>query len=571
VLALRSAVFTWERLISNALRLVHLDRIRGKVLVFAMLATLAPSLTLGWQSYGLNKRFITEKISEEVRNATFHVVRELDLWLKERLYEIRVFSSSYEVVENIDKIHAAGATGRPDDARARLTQYLQSVRAKFGDYEELLVIAPGGDVLATSAKQADSSNLPPDWLRLAAADSVVVGQIYVDAVRKKAALKIAVPIRTPGGKLLGAMAGTLNFGTVEKILGRMAFQEGGKAYLVREDGAVIISSRPLPAPFPQTRLSADAVRMLFQGEDVALEYADYLGRPVNGTMRRVPQLGWGAVADVGRHEAYAQTNRMWARTLFLVGALLAGISGTAYLLELTIVRPLDRLAGGATRVSAGDLDVQVPVVDRSEVGYLTSVFNHMVIRLREGRDALAARNRELQELSITDGLTGLHNHKHLLETLDAEVARARRLQHQFSIVMLDLDHFKRYNDTYGHLAGDQVLARVSALFKESIRSIDYAARYGGEEFLLLLYEVGLEDALRAAERVRQRVAAERLGPEDKPVQVTVSIGVAEFPGHGETGREIIAAADAALYEAKRSGRNRVARAIGTSVPSEHSH
>jgi diguanylate cyclase (GGDEF)-like protein len=207
------------------------------------------------------------------------------------------------------------------------------------------------------------------------------------------------------------------------------------------------------------------------------------------------------------------------------------------------------------------------VVDRSEVGYLTSVFNHMVVRLREARDALAARNKELQELSITDGLTGLHNHKHLIETLEAEVARARRLQHQFSILMIDLDHFKRYNDTYGHLAGDQALARASALLKESIRAIDYAARYGGEEFLLLLHEVALDDAMRVAERVRQRIAREKFG-EGQPVSVTVSIGVAEFPGHGETALMLIAAADAALYEAKRSGRNRVVQASGSSVPSE---
>jgi diguanylate cyclase (GGDEF)-like protein len=561
-------MFTWERLISNALHLVRLDRIRGKVLVFAMLATLIPSLTLGWQSYGLNKRFITERISEEVRNATFQVVREIDLWLKERLYETRVFASSYEVVENIDRIRAAGAPGRPDDARARLTHYLQSVQAKFGDYEELLAIGPDGAVLATSAERADPSQLPLDWLRHATASSVAVGEIYLDTGRKKAVLKIAVPIRTPGGKLLGALAGTLNLGTVEKILGRVAFQEGGKAYLAREDGTVIVSSGLMPTPFPTARLPAEAVQVLFHGEADALEYVDYLGRPVRGALRRLPQLGWGAVADVGRQEAYAQTNRLWARTLFLVGALLAGISVTAYLLELTIVRPLERLTGGATRVSAGDLDVQVPVVDRSEVGYLTSVFNHMVTRLREGRDALAARNRELQELSITDGLTGLHNHKHLIETLEAEAARARRLQRQFSIMMVDLDHFKRYNDTYGHLAGDRALERASALLKDSIRSIDYAARYGGEEFLLLLHEVGVEDAMRVAERVRQRIAREKFGEEQQPVAVTVSIGVAEFPGHGETALALIAAADAALYEAKRGGRNRVVQATGPTVPSE---
>jgi diguanylate cyclase (GGDEF)-like protein len=102
--------------------------------------------------------------------------------------------------------------------------------------------------------------------------------------------------------------------------------------------------------------------------------------------------------------------------------------------------------------------------------------------------------------------------------------------------------------------------------KDSIRSIDYAGRYGGEEFLLLLHEVGVDDAMRVAERVRQRIAREKFGQEQ--VGVTVSIGVAEFPGHGETAVALIAAADAALYEAKRAGRNRVVQASG-SVASEH--
>jgi diguanylate cyclase (GGDEF)-like protein len=218
-------------------------------------------------------------------------------------------------------------------------------------------------------------------------------------------------------------------------------------------------------------------------------------------------------------------------------------------------------------VSAGDLDVRLPVADRGEVGYLTRVFNHMVTRLREGRDELAAsnaalseKNRELRELSVTDGLTGLYNHKHLLETLATEVARCRRLKHPFSILMIDLDHFKEYNDTHGHLAGDAVLSRISALFKESIRNIDYAARYGGEEFCLLLPEVGIDGAVRAAERIRLLVAGETFGSEDQPASVTVSIGVAEFPEHGDGPEALIATADAALYDAKRRGRNRVVQA-----------
>ncbi|MGH7265012.1 MAG: sensor domain-containing diguanylate cyclase, partial [Candidatus Rokuibacteriota bacterium] len=390
---------------------------------------------------------------------------------------------------------------------------------------------------------------------------------YWDEARARVAMKIAVPVKTAGGQLLGVIAGTLNFGAVETMLGRFALGETGKMYLLREDGSVVIGSRPTAAPFPGTRLAADTVRALFAREEVAIDYADYTGQPVRGALKRVPRLDWGAVADIGRDEAYAQTDRVWNRTLLLVASLLVGMGVGAYLLGLTIVRPLGRLTAGAGRVSAGDLDVRLPVADRGEVGYLTRVFNHMVTRLREGRDELAAsnaalseRNRELRELSVTDGLTGLYNHKHLLETLATEVARCRRLKHPFSILMIDLDHFKEYNDTYGHLAGDAVLSRISALFKASIRNIDYAARYGGEEFCLLLPEVGIDGAMRAAERLRLRVAGEKFGPEDQPASVTISIGVAEFPEHGEGPEMLIASADAALYDAKRRGRNRVVRA-----------
>jgi diguanylate cyclase (GGDEF)-like protein len=121
--------------------------------------------------------------------------------------------------------------------------------------------------------------------------------------------------------------------------------------------------------------------------------------------------------------------------------------------------------------------------------------------------------------------------------------------------MIDIDHFKEYNDTQGHLAGDAVLARVAALFRESTRSIDYSARYGGEEFLILLPESDPDGAMRVAERIRVRVAAETFGDGKRPV--TVSVGVAGFPTQGDTPESVIAAADAALYEAKRQGRNRV--------------
>jgi diguanylate cyclase (GGDEF)-like protein len=214
-------------------------------------------------------------------------------------------------------------------------------------------------------------------------------------------------------------------------------------------------------------------------------------------------------------------------------------------------------------VAAGNLDVDLPVLSGGEVGYLTEVFNNMVVRLRQGHQALDAanetlrrKNEELETLSVTDGLTGLHNRRRLMESLADEVRRSQRLKHSFSVLMVDVDHFKKYNDSFGHLAGDGVLARVATLLREATREVDDVARYGGEEFLVMLPETGMTEALEIAERVRARVAAEVFPGR----RITVSIGVSEFPLYGNTPELVIAAADEALYEAKREGRDRVRRA-----------
>jgi diguanylate cyclase (GGDEF)-like protein len=269
------------------------------------------------------------------------------------------------------------------------------------------------------------------------------------------------------------------------------------------------------------------------------------------------QLDWGIVAQIEKAEVYARA--VWVRllTLAICTGLVLAIGLAAYVVVLTIVRPLERLAAGAAKVAAGDLDVKLPVVSRGEVGYVTEAFNNMVARLAAINQTLTEKNKELQALSITDSLTGLYNRKHLMDVLVAEVARATRHRHQFSVVMVDADRFKEYNDTLGHQAGDALLRQIGVIFMQALRTMDYASRYGGDEFIILLPEAGIEHAVEVAERIRERVleVVPRSGGESAPV--TVSIGVAAFPAHGETPEAIVASADHALYQAKRNGRNRV--------------
>jgi diguanylate cyclase (GGDEF)-like protein len=214
-------------------------------------------------------------------------------------------------------------------------------------------------------------------------------------------------------------------------------------------------------------------------------------------------------------------------------------------------------------VAAGDLSVALPVVGSGEVAYLTDVFNDMVKRLREGRaelnaanTALQQKNEELERLSITDQLTGLYNRRRMLEVLENEVHRSKRLEHKFSVLMMDVDHFKKFNDSFGHQAGDRVLAGVADVLRETTREIDTPARYGGEEFLVVLPEAGLDAAVEVAERIRATLASRIF----EGRRVTLSAGVAEYPTHGEGHERVVAAADDALYRAKEEGRNRVKRA-----------
>src|SRR6185437_8896326 len=174
----------------------------------------------------------------------------------------------------------------------------------------------------------------------------------------------------------------------------------------------------------------------------------------------------------------------------------------------------------------------------------------------------------VQKLSVTDGLTGLYNRRRLMETLDVEAERSERGAGPFSVLMVDVDHFKKYNDTHGHQAGDAVLTRVAGILKEITRQVDCAARYGGEEFLVLLPQTPVDGAAEVAERLRSQLKAS--GANGGGDAVTVSVGVAEFPKNGDTTQSVIAAADAALYRAKADGRDRVVRSAVSAKPTRTS-
>lgn len=165
--------------------------------------------------------------------------------------------------------------------------------------------------------------------------------------------------------------------------------------------------------------------------------------------------------------------------------------------------------------------------------------------------------QKVQELSIVDGLTGTFLRRHFLKQFEEELQRSRHHQLPLSFLMADIDHFKEYNDKYGHLVGDAVLKDVAHLLKEGVREIDLVGRYGGEEFSLLLAETSRESALPVAERLRLSVEKHQFKADDEVGKVTISIGLATFPEDARETESLLDKADQALYKAKQCGRNRV--------------
>lgn len=178
------------------------------------------------------------------------------------------------------------------------------------------------------------------------------------------------------------------------------------------------------------------------------------------------------------------------------------------------------------------------------------------VSLKQFQDELKKKNSILEVLSIRDELTLLYNRRYALKRLDEEIERANRYNHIFSCIMIDIDYFKKVNDTFGHPVGDIALKNLGELLRKNLRAVDIAARCGGEEFLIILPETGLSGAEAAAEKLRKLVECGGCSdglPEGH--KLTISLGIAEYPTHGNSRDKLVKAADKALYSAKDAGRN----------------
>ena len=540
----------------------RLESLRSRILAFAVAAALLPAGTMLGVFYSQNRSALEKKINEDLLSGSAQSARASGVWLRERLYDLRVFAGSDEVVVTLDRGPRPNAPSTPTEGRLR--DYLVSLHERFSDFEKLMVLDLDGNIIATSAPEVTKVPLPADWQSALRSDNQIVGDVYWDAKSGRAKLIIAVPAQRADGRLLGAFAAELNLVPVQMLLRSFAADSTGAIHLVNTRGALIASSGGISEELVKNPLPAETMKKLRAHARSPFGYTSFGGRDVIGTLEYVPQVNWAVVAEISSEAAYLQVRRFRDVALLVIVFLLVAVTASAYRLGRLIARPLDRLTKAASEVAAGDLAVDLPAaMGGGEVGYLTDVFNHMVYRLREGRleldrinETLRKKNEELELLSTTDSLTGLSNHRSLMKRLDDEVVRFKKDKRGFSVLVGDVDHFKQYNDAFGHPAGDEVLQMIAEVMRDSTRKVDCCARYGGEEFVIVLPDTAIADALDTAEHIRARIAAKKFNGR----KMTLSIGVASFPEDADDAEAIIAVADEALYQAKREGRDRTVRA-----------
>ena len=255
------------------------------------------------------------------------------------------------------------------------------------------------------------------------------------------------------------------------------------------------------------------------------------------------------IEDLAESPLYSNVRAMWER------------EGTEVHVRSVIALPftLDRLHAGVffLRRTADE-----PPLTSDDVEFADAVVKAALASIHKAQllETAKADNARLEALAHTDPLTQVLNRRALSMRLAAELERARRYESVVSLLMIDIDHFKRINDTQGHLVGDDVLREVAQLLANAVRTVDLVARYGGEEFVVVLPETSQDGALIFAERIREQIAETQFCPDgERALSLTASIGVGCFPSRGvDSVEELFAAADAALYRSKSAGRNQVA-------------
>ncbi len=442
-----------------------------------------------------------------------------------------------------------------------------------GLYWSMGLIQPNGDIFCSSivSKSRDPINVKDrSYFGMAAATGKFsVGEYQVGRLTGSAGINFAYPVLDANGRLQAVAFAGLNMDTfIEQGESR---REGLRRSLSRvatilDRNSVVLAQHPMvnatvgekyPNPRVVEALSIPG-NTLFTTTDLAGESRLYAAENAGINPDGVAPLR--VIVSTPSQKIFAEADQNLLRTtLGILGITILLVVIAWFGAETLVLRRVRTLLDVADRIRTGDLSARSGFGEgNEELTRLGSALDAMAQELQIRDRQLQAALHRLNEQAATDQLTGLPNRRYLWEALSAELMRARRKQTPLAVILLDIDHFKQFNDRWGHEAGDLVLKNVSYAIRTVVRGSDIVARHGGEEFVIVLPEADAEIALARAEGVRLEIAGLKLTYDGESLgTVTASFGVAVSRKLIETAEGLVRIADHAMYEAKQGGRNRV--------------
>jgi len=469
-------------------------------------------------------------------------------WLSER-------SSDIHTIANLDYMK--------DDNYEKFQAFFQDFKGKT-DFTDLIFVNKEGIVQVDTVTEYSKNGVGVDvndrkYFQVAKkTKQPYITDIFISKVTNKPIIAIASPILNAQQQFDGVVFGTVDLDTIDQLLQESRVGFLGHAYIIDQEGTMLTEfinkqHRSSGNYLVDEHILNAALKNITS--DLKL-YKDANDKWVLTKSKPINEGKWFIISEIGLLEAYKP---LIIRCLWITFCLVVGSFFTIKMmlhLSKRIEEPIQQLLTGVRKVEQGFYDYQI---NEQHLAPYAQEFQELCSSFNEMSDKVRKDTILLKELSITCQLTKLYNRRYLIEQGELVFQKCLAEQYYCSCIAIDIDFFKKVNDTYGHLIGDEVLKHVANIITNSVRTINIVTRYGGEEFVILSPNTTLESAVKIAERIRQHAEDHPYIADDFKINVTVSIGIAEY-GDSEnisTFYELLDKADQALYIAKESGRNQL--------------
>ena len=467
-------------------------------------------------------------------------------WLDEREQDIILLAKNIQ----LDTTHVSEITNKP----------LQTLSKTKADFYDVFIASPEGKILVTAEPQLleDIDISDRDYFQSALAGTPFISGYFKERGKGNHVLAISAPIQYENtNKTFAVLAGLIQDTQLMNIIGDVTITKGvGTALLITPD-LQIVGSGNIPGE-QKTNFAFDMLAQRITGSSI---YTDSAGSTVYGSYSWLTKLNMGLIFQIPEAYVLNPFHMLGKILIFFALLMICAFIFISWRISIRLLIPINVLAEAAIRISEGHPFQRLNLKTGTEIDLIGDSFDTMSAMIGE-------RERILRDMAARDSMTGLYNHRRIEEFLELELQKRKQRKSVISFIMVDIDFFKRINDTYGHQAGDVVLTGVARVIEKTARKGDVVGRYGGEEFAVIIDGDEKTNMATFCERLRDTIANQPFEYEGQLISITVSIGYAEHNACVSTTRALIQAADSALYEAKQTGRNRVCFARPCPIPDE---